>query len=302
MKLAVYCVAAIVLGACRTAGGAATANYRIVRASDGRTVDVPTMVRELAEADVVFLGEEHDNDVAHALQLETTRLLLEQRGALALSLEMFESDVQGLLDRYLAGEVTEEQFLQKARPWGNYRQHYRAAVELMREGGWAVLAANVPRPLASKVSRQGVQALRDAPYMPMRVDIERGRYFERFAAVMRGMGGDPSNEGLDLWYQAQCVKDDAMAQSIAHWIGRGGADPPLVVHWCGKFHSDERLGTVERLRWRASDLDLRVVTTISGPDREREPTEAERARADFLWFVPPQPPIVAGPRALEAGR
>jgi hypothetical protein len=136
--------------------------------------------------------------------------------------------------------------------------------------------------------------------LPLRVDVGEAEYHRRFAEVMRGMNAHASDEGLTLWYRAQCVKDDAMAQSIAHHIGANQVRveqtrkllvrPPLVVHWCGKFHSDYGLGTVERLRWRCPDLDLRVVSTVSTQDLCRELSPDERARGEFVWLVPVQPP------------
>lgn len=293
MKALVAALLSFGLLACRASPAASAANCRIVRTSDGVDVELEQMLQVLAEADVVFLGEEHDNDVAHALQLKTTAGLLELRGELALSLEMFERDTQAGLDRYLRGELTEAQFLSQARPWSNYQEHYAAAVRLMRERGMDVIAANVPRPLASRVSKQGLASAQEEAFMPMRVDIDRGEYFQRFEAIMGSMGGQKNEQGLALWYAAQCVKDDAMAQSICHWIGARGIDPPLVVHWCGKFHSDYGLGTVERLRWRAPDLKLRVVSTISTPDLRRELTQDEHKRGDFVWLVPSQAPVPA---------
>ncbi len=289
--------ALVLLGllACRANPAAAPANYRIVRTGDGAQVDLEQMLRGLSEADVVFLGEEHDNDVAHWLQLETTKGLLALRGELALSLEMFERDTQAALDRYLRGELAEDAFLSQARPWSNYQAHYAAAVRLMRERAMDVLAANVPRPVASRVSKQGLDAAQYEAFLPMRVDVDRGEYFQRFEAIMSSMGGNKSEQGLALWYAAQCVKDDAMAESICHWIGARGIDPPLVVHWCGKFHSDYGLGTVERLRWRAPDLDLRIVTTISTDDVARTLTDDERRRAQFVWLVPRQAPKPEAP-------
>ena len=79
-----------------------------VETSSGRIASLGDMARQLAQCDVVFLGEEHDNDVAHALQLELTKRILELRPNASLSFEMIERDAQPKLDRYLAGEIDEE--------------------------------------------------------------------------------------------------------------------------------------------------------------------------------------------------
>ena len=60
---------------------------------------------------MVFLGELHDNTEGHAVQPALTRGLANARGALILSMEMLERDVQRRLDLYLDGVLTEEEFL-----------------------------------------------------------------------------------------------------------------------------------------------------------------------------------------------
>jgi uncharacterized iron-regulated protein len=276
----------LALGACRTApwGGART---RIVETSELREVSLDEAADLLARCDVVFLGEEHDNDAGHRAQLELFERLIARRPRAALSLEQFERDTQAELDRYRAGEISERRFLAHSRPWPNYARHYRPLIELARERGLFVIAANVPRPLASRVSREGLEAVRDEPFMPREVVVGSTAYRRRFAAAMQReplVAGDPA---LELWFTAQCVKDEAMAESIADFL-RVAPYGTLVVHLCGKFHSDARLGTVERLERRAPWLSIGVVTMVSGvPERASLPDEA-RANADFVLLVPAQ--------------
>lgn len=278
---------ACVLAACASlpGSGALGGEGRIVRARDARTVSVAEAADALAAADVVFLGEEHDSDEAHRLQLALTEALLERRGEVAISMEMFERDAQRRLDLYLAGAIDEQLFLAGSRPWGNYAEHYRGAIELAKERGLDVIAANVYRPIASRVAKVGLTAAKGDPWSAVEVDARpEGEYFERFASVMGHDAAHPS-ERLEQVYAAQAVKDDTMAESIARYLAARGSDAPLVVHWCGKFHSDYGLGTVERLRARRPDLAIAVVTTLSG-DEARELDGDERARGDFAFLVP----------------
>ena len=92
---------------------------------------------------------------------------------------------------------------------------------------------------------------------------------------------------LDDFFASQCLKDDTMAESIAAFLDEAGEDAPLVVHWCGKFHSDDYLGTVERLVARRPDLTVAVITMVSAKRRGRDLTQAEKASADYVWLVPP---------------
>jgi uncharacterized iron-regulated protein len=287
LALALALVPALVSCTALGPGAALTGRGRIVRTSDGRTVSVEEAARTLADADVVFLGEEHDSDEAHRLQLELTEALLQRRGEVAIAMEMFERDGQRRLDLYLAGAVDEEFFLAGSRPWGNYAAHYRGAIELAKAHGLDVIAANVYRPIASRVAKQGLAAGKGDPWAAVAVDATPdGEYFERFVRVM-GEDPDHPTDRIQQVYAAQAIKDDTMAESIARYLDSRGADAPQVVHWCGKFHSDYGLGTVERLLARKPGLKVAVVSTLSGDDA-RSLDEDERRRGQFVMLVPRQ--------------
>ncbi len=257
---------------------------RVVAPQSGDELSLEQLAQELSDCDVVFLGEVHDSQPAHELQLEVTRRLHELRGDLALSLEMFERDVQPELDAYLAGSTTEEAFLEASRPWKNYAEAYRPAVEYARAHDLAVLAACLPRALAARIAEEGLDAVLGEEHVPRAVTAEPGRYRELFEQAMSGHTGFEEGQ-LDRWFTSQCAKDDAMAEAIADHLEARAADAPLVVHWCGRFHSDYGLGTVARLRERRLDLDIAVVTTVRRPSTLRALSEDDRARGDFAFLV-----------------
>ncbi len=252
----------------------------------GDEVTVEDTALRFSTLDVVFMGEEHDNDVGHAMQMDLLAALHDCRPDLILSMEMFERDVQDILDAYLAGAVSEEEFLETSRPWGNYRPHYRPLVEYARDNGLAVLAANIPRPLARKVSKEGPEAIAGEEFAARFSTAPPGLYHDLFWDIMNPSGGEPDDELLQRFFAAQCYKDDTMAESIADTLSQawGQGRQPLVVHVCGKFHSDFGEGTVSRLRDRLSELRIAVVTMESG-DLQLE-AAIQDPRGDVLWSVP----------------
>ncbi|HMT09973.1 MAG TPA: ChaN family lipoprotein, partial [Pyrinomonadaceae bacterium] len=99
----------------------------------GNAVTMEQLVKAMGDVDAVFLGELHDDAVGHAVQAEVFRRVVAQycqARQCALSLEMFERDVQTVLDEYLAGQISENHFMLSSRPWGNYKTDYRPLVEL----------------------------------------------------------------------------------------------------------------------------------------------------------------------------
>ena len=267
---------------------------RLVETPDQRSVRLEDAVADLASADVIFLGELHDNTEGHAVQLALTRAIADARGSLILSMEMLERDVQRRLDLYLDGVLSEEEFLVGTRQWGNYAQHYRGAVELARERGFRVVAGNVYRPIASRVARKGLAAGIGDPWAARTVDVSDGEYKRRFLEIMsQGHGGaggaDPDAVFLERVFAAQCIKDDTMAESIALALADAGEPAPVVVHWNGRFHSDFGLGTVERLRRRVPGLNIAVVSMIATEDIDRDLIGDEVDQGHYVILVPPEP-------------
>jgi uncharacterized iron-regulated protein len=271
-----------------------TADYAI-HAPSGERVELGALAGALVQYDVVFLGEVHDDAVTHRLQAALLEEIGRRRTRILLSLEMFERDVQVPLDEYAAGRTDEAAFLAASRPWPNYGTGYRAMVERARTGRWPVVAANVPRPLASAVARGGLAALDTLPQDVWRHVAEHracdpeGAYFDRFAATMGSMEGHGGHAAVVRYYAAQCVKDETMAESI---VRARRAWPGLpVVHVNGAFHSDHRLGTVERLLRREPGVRVAVVAMVPVDDPDSPDVAAHEGRAEWFVFTRKPPPV-----------
>ena len=146
------------------------ADHFRVFTSEGEPASLEDIVRSMADVDAVLIGESHSDPVGHWIEAELLRQALEQAATeseparpVALSLEMFERDVQGIVDEYLQDLITEEQFKASSRPWKYYDADYRAMVELAKQAGTPVIAANAPRRYVNRVTRLGRDALEDLP-------------------------------------------------------------------------------------------------------------------------------------------
>ena len=102
-----------------TAHVASVSSYvpnRVYRSGKKRFEDFESMLADVAKADVVFLGEQHDDPGTHRLERAALEGIARRRGKVVLALEMFERDAQASLDDYLAGRIVEADFLKSARP------------------------------------------------------------------------------------------------------------------------------------------------------------------------------------------
>ncbi len=255
----------------------------------GRPIEWSALVDSLAGADIVFLGEQHDDSSTHRLELAVLEGLAARGRDVTLALEMFERDVQPLVNRYLAGEVSEEEFRAGSRPWPNYQTDYRPLMEFARQHGWPVVASNVPRPLASAVGREGLSMIdtlsaAQRGWVAADLSCPDDAYRRKFFDAMAGMGGHGGADSaaaiamLQRFYQAQCVKDETMAEAVAAAFAPGR----IVVHVNGAFHSDERLGTVSRAVRRRPSARVLVVSFVPAPLAAGLSPEELAGRGDFV--------------------
>ena len=259
--------------------------------------DFESMLADLARADVVFVGEQHDNPGTHRLELALLEGLFRRRAPIVIALEMFERDVQATLDQYLAGTIAEDQFLKDSRPWPRYATDYRPIVEFARAHHIPVIASDVPRRIASDVSKNGLGAVdalgADRGLAARELQCPtKGDYYERFLEAMGGHppSGDPKAADIqvknDRFYFAQCLKDETMAESIAQAFEQKAAEHATIVHVNGAFHSDYAQGTAAATMRRLPGRRVAVVSVIPVDDLDREkPDDTLVKAADYLVYT-----------------
>ncbi|GAA4370524.1 hypothetical protein GCM10023185_45070 [Hymenobacter saemangeumensis] len=262
--------------------------YRLFTAT-GQVADYDKMLAELAQADVVLFGEQHNDALAHWLELQVAKdlLRLKKPGQLVLGLEMFERDVQPLLAQYAAGTLPDSALERQARPWPNYATDYRPLLQLARANGLPIIATNVPRPYARAVAKGGLAALDQLPAaekallvpLPLKVDYELPGY-KRMAAMF-GDGSAAHGSGAQKIIQAQALKDATMAYYIWGSVGPGHT----LLHINGSFHSDYHDGIVAYLREYAPKLRVLTISTVAQPQLQKLEKEHLNV-ADFVLVLP----------------
>ena len=165
---------------------------------------VDEIVNAACDADVILFGECHDDTEAHRIEFDLLKrcyIALGKRRRLILSLEMFERDVQPILDEFMADAISERDLLQDARPWPNYSVDYRPLLLFAKDHGISAVAANAPRRYVSLVGNSGRAALsrveRSATgwLPPLPYAAASAGYAAKFDAQMRALRGDAGGDG-----------------------------------------------------------------------------------------------------------
>lgn len=252
---------------------------------DGGVVNREDLLDEAVQADVVLVGETHDNPAAHHLAHALFKGILQRRSEgetpprVALSLEMLARDLQPVTDEYLQGLITETHFMAASRPWANYGPSYRQTVNLAREKGAPVVAANAPRRYVNLVARKGKEALGQLSpqardwIAPLPYGGASPAYRAKIEALETRLAAAKSPHGLEnetspgIDPDAQALWDATMAWSIAE--ARQKHPGHLVMHIAGAFHCEGGLGIPEHLA--LYDPSARILIITVRPPRKGEP-------------------------------
>ena len=247
--------------------------------ANGKKISSKRFQRTVADADVVLFGEQHNNPIAHWLELVVAKDLA-TRGPLMMGAEMIEADNQAPLDRYLRGEIDQAGFDTLARLWKNYGTDYAALVDLAKEKGLPFIATNVPRRYARAVSRGGFEALDTVPQaeriwiapLPIPFDPNLPQYVKML--TMMGDHGTP-----DV-VKAQALKDATMAWSIAQNAKKGVP----FLNFNGSYHSDFHQGIEWYLKQYKPELKVVTIATVV-PEQLNKLDPEYRGQADIIICV-----------------
>jgi len=235
-----------------------------------------------SKAPVIMIGENHEDPLAHAFELEILKKLKTAESNFGLSLEFYDRECQTVLDEYLAGLIPLDTFLSDSRPPANHAD-YQPLLDLCKAVHLPVIAANCPRRYTRLVSKGGRDCLTPLASTsarqllpPLPYEGASQKYTENFIEIMRAMGNsNPSVPTTML--DAQSLWDATMADSIHQGLGR----LERVVHVTGYFHIQYRLGLVEHLVRLRPDTEILTIVMLPAEDTG-EMSEEQKDIADLL--------------------
>ncbi len=256
---------------------------------EGKKTDFEDIIKKAIKADVVFFGEQHDNPVAHWLELELTKQIFTDKGKnLILAAEMFETDNQLLIDEYFSGIIKESSFESEMRLWKNYATDYKPLLNFAKEKELKFIASNIPRRYASVVASGGFEALQKispeglryiAP-LPIEYDPDLPCYKDMLSMDSSIGGGMENKVNVNL-PKAQAIKDATMAKSIANIWQEG----KTVLHFNGSYHSDRHMGIIWHLNKYNPRIKVATITTVL-QDNIDKLNDENKGQADFIIVVP----------------
>ena len=242
----------------------------------GGQVAAQEILARAARESVVLLGERHDSADHHRWQLHTVSGLAALRPKIVLGFEMFPRRVQPALDRWVAGELTEEEFLaasEWSRVWGYEAALYLPLFHFARLNRIPMVALNVEREFVRTVGSKGLEAVpldkregvtNPAPATELYVERLFAAYAEHPEKDRTPARTDPE---FRRFVDAQLVWDRAMAQALADAAARYPGS--LVVGLMGGSHISDGHGVPHQLRSLGVTRIASLLAREPSPDCER---------------------------------
>jgi uncharacterized iron-regulated protein len=244
------------------------------------------IITQLQRAKIVYLGETHDRQSDHHQQLAIIQALFQAKPKLAIGMEMFQRQMQPLLDRYVAGQITATELRAQTdfdKSWGYAWEYYAPILKFAQAHRLPVIALNTPSKIFRKATRQGWASLtpEELKYIPPLTEIDRSntKYQQMILASYQQHAGIVSiaSKSFDRFYTAQLLWDETMAESTANFV-RQHPDHQMIV-LAGRSHIIYGYGIPDRvLRRLKKPQSIQKTVLLSLDDELPQPNIA-----DFIW-------------------
>jgi uncharacterized iron-regulated protein len=254
-------------------------------AREKRVVTFGELTDRLLAADIVCVGESHDSEQNHRVQLRIIKALYANDDRLGVGMEMFQRPFQKEIDHYFQGGVGEDDFLKASeykQRWGYAWTLYRPIVEFCRRNGVPLAALNAPKELTQRISKVGHAGLTDDEKKQLgpadfQVKVHRDYWFDKLAAMHGNTSA--SADQKERSYQVMTVWDEYMGASAAAFQQERGLRRMVVL--AGSGHVERGFGIAARAAKRTGGKAVTVRVAVGG---ELEKIKADPA-ADYVVVV-----------------
>jgi len=263
------------------------------QSSTGTILNTDDILKDLAQANVVYLGETHDRPADHEAQLELIQTLYSRNPdtPIAIALEMFQRPSQAAIDQYLAGSISETELQQRSqyqRRWGFPWEYYAPVLRFAQAQQLPVLALNTPTEITQQVAQQGLASVKaeDRQWIPAvaEIDISNTAYRQRIQQVYEAIHqGHSVSSSFNYFFQAQILWDETMAAGIADFLHSHPGYQVIVL--AGQGHIVYGDGIPSRVARRMGH-GLKQRSILLNPDRETLNEDPQRSIADYIFCTP----------------
>jgi uncharacterized iron-regulated protein len=281
---------------------------KIIHTATRHPIPFNTLVTRIADFDVIYLSEKHDNPMHHAIQHRIIQHLVEQKKSPILGFEFFPMDDTPLLLNFSDSgsaphspkmKTAIERQIRRQLNWDSQSDtmwaYYYDLLKLARENQLIISGLDLSGSQKRRITRKGLKGLSNIEKKLIFSSQFSNEPYEAhmksvFKAVHCGMGHDKMTSRL---YDTWVARNDKMALSISQLYEKGAKGPIVVI--IGGGHTQYGLGVMDRVRAINPDISqvniglTEITRDPSDLGAYLQPLELEGFElalpADYLWFT-----------------
>lgn len=262
-------------------------------ASTGEVITPKELAARLASVRVVFVGESHTSIEYHNVQRRLIEELAAAGRKVFIGLEMYPYTEQAWLDKWSAGELSEDAFLKDSRwykNWGYHWLYYRDIFTFAQKNKMRMFGVNTPREVVAAVRKKGFANLtpEEAARIPSKIDTDSAEHKRLFKAYFApedslhttGM----TDEQFNAMYNAQATWDATMGYNAVQALQKFGDKDTIMVVLIGSGHVAYGLGAERQAKLWFDGKIASVIPMIAANDKGEKP-QVRASYANFVWGV-----------------
>lgn len=271
---------------------------RIWRVSDGTFVGPEELAGALVRADLVLLGETHDNPDHHRIQTWATRRIVAAGKRPGIALEMIRTDQQDIVDAHFRARPGDVKGLGPALEWERSGwpewRHYAQVVAPVAGSSSSpvVLGANLPGPMIRAIAREGFKALGGDRVGTLALDrpIPESIHGAVEQEIVDSHCGHVQGSRARAFAAIQIARDAALADGLLTAADRARGSAVLIA---GTGHVRRDRGVPMHLARRGVTASTVILAPLEVRDGAASADYvaafgAARLPFDFVWFTPRQ--------------
>ena len=201
-------------------------------ASNTDTITFKEFIDEIKDNRIIYIGENHDNKSHHEIQLKIIKKLYTFNPRIVIGMEMFQSQFQNEINKYINCKINEEEFLgltEYKKRWVYDYGLYKPIIDFAKEENIPVIALSIDSEVTREISRHGISGLEAKllNQLPTFIDFTNNDY-GNFLFDIFEQHPESENKDFSRFHEVQLVWDESMAENIVR-LSKNINDYQLIV-------------------------------------------------------------------------
>lgn len=250
----------------------------IISTHTGNAISYSDLIAELDRVQIVYVGEKHTDPFHHEIQRRIIKDIHTLNQNTIVGMEMFDKSYQNALDQWTNGELDQKAFSKQTHWYANWKMDYALyenILDYIKQNRIPLIGLNIPFHIPSKIATGGINSLSkdDKKYLPKEIDTSNPDH-RNYVKKIFDLHHIKGRNDFENFYAAQCVWDDAMAETIAMNLG---SNKMVVI--IGNGHIIQKFGVPNRA-YKRTGASFKTLY-LAPPE-----SDINRSSADYIWLTP----------------